>query len=67
MRTVVLLLASGLLLPGLALPDEPGALEPDLIAGLTPAQVRSACGFDRLPFDGSGQTIAIVDAFGHPD
>jgi hypothetical protein len=34
--------------------------------GLTPAQVRQAYGFDQLPpsTDGTGQTIAIVDAFG---
>ena len=44
--------------------------------GLTPAQVRHAYGFDQLAFtdvnnsvfhaDGSGQTIAIVDAYGAP-
>src|SRR3954447_20865630 len=39
-------------------------------AGLTPAQVRRAYGFDNVTFnngaiqgDGAGQTIAIVDAY----
>ena len=39
--------------------------------GLTPAQVRGAYGFDTLAFgsvvgDGTGQTIAIVDAYDNP-
>ena len=35
-------------------------------SGFTPAQIRQAYGFDQLPgsLDGTGQTIAIVDAFG---
>jgi subtilase family serine protease len=36
-------------------------------SGLTPAQVRHAYGFDKLSYDGSGQTIAIVDAFDDPN
>jgi hypothetical protein len=32
-------------------------------AGFWPAQVRHAYGFDKLPLDGAGQTIAIVDAY----
>jgi subtilase family serine protease len=40
--------------------------------GYSPAQVRHAYGFDRISFngtagDGSGQTIAIIDAFDTPD
>ncbi len=43
-----------------------------LPAGLSPAQVRHAYGFDQIAFgsvqgDGSGQTIAIVDAFNQPN
>src|SRR5262245_45869406 len=41
--------------------------------GLTPSQVRHAYGFDQITFnsgairgDGSGQTIAIVDAYDDP-
>src|SRR6516225_8738876 len=41
-------------------------------SGYTPAQVRHAYGFDRITFngvvgDGSGQTIAIVNAFDNPN
>jgi hypothetical protein len=35
--------------------------------GTTPAQVRHAYGFDQLPYDGSGTTIAIVDAYDDPN
>ena len=43
-----------------------------LPAGLSPAQVRHAYGFDQIAFgsvqgDGSGQTIAIVDAYAQPN
>ena len=34
--------------------------------GYTPAQIRHAYGFDQLKGNGSGQTIAIVDAYGSP-
>lgn len=36
-------------------------------AGYTPAQIRHAYGFDQLPQDGAGQTIAIVDAYDDPN
>jgi subtilase family serine protease len=32
----------------------------------TPSQIRGAYGFNNLPYDGAGQTIAIVDAFDDP-
>lgn len=35
-------------------------------AGMTPAQTRHAYGFDQLANQGSGQTIALVDAYDHP-
>ena len=35
-------------------------------APYSPAQIRKAYGFDQLPYDGSGQTIAIIDAFDNP-
>lgn len=42
--------------------------------GFTPSQIRHAYGFDQITFsngairgDGSGQTIAIVDAYGDPN
>jgi hypothetical protein len=44
------------------------------VVGLTPAQVRHAYGFDQVSFaggtipgDGRGTTIAIVDAYSHPN
>jgi subtilase family serine protease len=33
----------------------------------TPAQIRHAYSFDQVPLDGSGQTIAIVDAYDDPN
>jgi subtilase family serine protease len=35
-------------------------------SGYTVAQIRRAYGFDQIVGDGTGQTIAIVDAFGSP-
>ena len=37
------------------------------VPGLTPAQVNEAYGFNPNAFNGSGQTIAIVDAFHDPN
>src|SRR6516165_9151617 len=37
-----------------------------LSVAYTPAQIRHAYGFDQFNLDGSGQTIAIVDAYDHP-
>ena len=37
------------------------------IDGFTPSQIRHAYGFDAAPGDGTGQTIAIVDAFKDPN
>src|SRR5437762_6501685 len=37
------------------------------VVGLTPSQVKKAYGFDLLSGDGSGQTIAIVDAYNDPN
>jgi subtilase family serine protease len=34
--------------------------------GYTPAQIRHAYGFDQVPLNGAGQTIAIVDAYDDP-
>ena len=33
----------------------------------TPAQIKQAYGFDQVPYDGTGQTIAIVDAYSDPN
>jgi hypothetical protein len=54
----------------------PAAVQPmaALPAGLSPAQVRHAYGFDQITFsngniqgDGTGQTIAIIDAYDQPN
>src|SRR5215467_593072 len=37
------------------------------VVGLTPAQIKRAYGFDQVKNQGKGQTIAIVDAFDHPN
>jgi hypothetical protein len=34
--------------------------------GYTPAQIRNAYGFNQIPLNGAGQTIAIVDAYDDP-
>ena len=39
---------------------------PSQVQGYTPAQIRHSYGFDQVAGDGSGQTIAIVDAYRHP-
>ncbi|MBV9123675.1 MAG: hypothetical protein JO112_09990, partial [Planctomycetes bacterium] len=44
----------------------PATIDNPSIYGYTPAQVRHAYGFDQLPLDGSGQTIAIVEAYDDP-
>ena len=38
-----------------------------VIDGYTPGQIRHAYGFDLVNGDGTGQTIAIVDAYRHPN
>lgn len=35
--------------------------------GYTPKQIRHAYGFDQITGNGTGQTIAIVDAYGNPN
>jgi hypothetical protein len=44
----------------------PAALSSSM-QGYTPTQIRRAYGFDQINGDGAGQTIAIVDAFKHPN
>jgi subtilase family serine protease len=34
--------------------------------GYSPSQIRHAYGFDKVPYSGAGQTIAIVDAYDDP-
>jgi subtilase family serine protease len=37
------------------------------VTGYTPSQIRRGYGFDQITGQGQGQTIAIVDAFDHPN
>jgi len=34
-------------------------------AGFSPSQIKHAYGFDKIQFDGTGQTIAVVDPYGN--
>lgn len=43
-----------------------GRPTPSIPTGLTPTQIRTAYGFSVLSATGSGQTVAIVDAYGSP-
>src|SRR5260370_32041703 len=38
-----------------------------LLTTYAPSQILHAYGFDKLPYDGTGQTIAIVDAYDNPN
>lgn len=61
-----LLSGTGDILMQPALSLSPDALN-STVVGLTPAQIKKAYGFDQLSGDGSGQTIAIVDAYNDPN
>ena len=37
-----------------------------IVAPFTPAQIRKAYGLDQIVINGTGKTIAIVDAYGSP-
>ncbi len=39
---------------------------PWLVCGYTPQQIQAAYGFDRVKFDGTGVTVAIIDAYASP-
>jgi len=51
------------------LSTKPGAYKktmPWLVCGYTPQQVRAAYGFDKVKLDGTGVTVAIIDAYASP-
>lgn len=48
-------------------PDGLGPLSTAGPTGYTPAEIRSAYGFDKVAWNGSGTTIAIVDAYDNPN
>ncbi len=39
---------------------------PWLVCGYTPQQVQAAYGFDKVQYDGTGVTVAIIDAYASP-
>ena len=43
-----------------------GTKRPYAVCGYTAGQVRSAYGIDKTPYTGTGQTVAIIDAFASP-
>ncbi len=51
--------------PGYVRPPLHINLTPSVSTSYTPAQIRHAYGFDQLQADGTGQIIAIVDAYGN--
>jgi len=42
-------------------------LNPSIPTGILPTEYRSAYGFNRIPNQGAGQTIALIDAFDDPN
>jgi len=55
----------GPLRPGQARPPLRVQVRPGVAVNYSPAQIRHAYGFDQLTADGTGQKIAVVDAYGN--
>jgi subtilase family serine protease len=55
-------------LTGVAITNPPGYTLPLPLApcGYTPSQIKGAYGLTGSPYDGSGQTVAIIDAYASP-
>jgi subtilase family serine protease len=66
LETRTLLSAAGLSVPNAAPQFTLTPLAAAASAPYSPAQVRHAYGFDKLSYDGAGETIAIVDAYDDP-
>jgi len=45
----------------------PGSQNPSTPVGILPVQYKAAYGFNRIPNQGQGQTIALVDAYNDPN
>ena len=64
---IVLLTISAVLYAQTAWPAQPvvgvQSASPTGVIGFTPAEIRHAYGFDQIPNQGEGQTIAVVTAF----
>ncbi|MFZ5827747.1 MAG: S53 family peptidase [Bacillota bacterium] len=61
-RLLSLVTAVCLLIPAMS-----GTVEASAPRGFNPEQIRTAYGIDKLPFNGAGQTIAIIAAFDYPN
>ena len=48
------------------LPTYKGAIQPYAPCGATPQQLRGAYGIEGSGYDGSGQTVAVIDAYASP-
>ncbi len=66
LETRALLSATGLSVPSATPQFTVTPLAQVASAPYTPTQVRHAYGFDKLPYNGAGETIAIVDAYDDP-
>ena len=66
LETRTLLSAPGLSLPSAAPLFTLTPLANAATVPYSPAQIRHAYGFDKAPYDGAGETIAIVDAYDNP-
>jgi subtilase family serine protease len=80
-KPVLLICLAGLLLAGLPLMAQngghiifyppvrvaPGTQNPAVPTGILPQQFQQAYGFNRIPNQGQGMTIALVDAFDDPN
>jgi hypothetical protein len=66
LETRALLSVAGLIVPNAAPHFHLTPLADAASAPYSPAQVRHAYGFDKLSYDGAGETIAIVDAYDDP-
>ncbi len=50
--------------PPIRISDQPQ--NPAVPSGILPAQFKAAYGFNRIPNQGQGQTIAVIDAYDDP-
>lgn len=51
---------------GTSIPQAYGVYQPWVVCGYTPDQIRGAYGFGTSGLDGSGVTVAIIDAYASP-
>ncbi len=66
-KNTISIIVDTMTLSGAAIADGLNLSSPSGTVAYTPAQIRDAYGINALTQDGSGQTIAIVDAYDDPD